>query len=472
MSEVVREKEFRRREREADDLGGDDKPSSDKESDKDLEDVYKGDDQKNEEKQDKKSDGSSRLGKNRRLSEEESGASKEKTNSNSEIDDDDEPEDQSNELEFYNDKTDWWFLDVGSNIGYLSLCGYGRLPTISIEAAPWNFKLLNATREFWTSAVKDEEDGYEREWALENTAVSDISGLVVPMAGSGENFGGSSLVDSKYVMRDGDGDRETKRDTKAVVRTELLDDVLGRRGFWAGKPEAGKNSKCVAVMKLDVEGFEYKTLKGAKKLLSEKPPCFIAMEFHTRLLRLSGGNSSRTEFEADRDNTPWELLHLIRESGYEMKNGVGWPDWRAAKKDDEEVQEDIIRNLEFVYLGRGEIERRKKRREGFWRSGSSSELEDSAPSSEGSSSEDSSFRRSDSQKSSWGSWSLSSLFGGGGSPSDTADRRLRGGGRRQLKGEEEAACDCSRLWDEYAGYGGGYYGGGGYYARDEYGDRV
>ena len=43
------------------------------------------------------------------------------------------------------------------------------------------------------------------------------------------------------------------------------------------------------VMKMDIEGYEPKALRGAIRLLtSSKPPCYIIIEFNSNLLRMAG----------------------------------------------------------------------------------------------------------------------------------------------------------------------------------------
>lgn len=68
--------------------------------------------------------------------------------------------------------------------------------------------------------------------------------------------------------------------------------------------------KRILAMKMDIEGSEGNALKGASKLLSEVPPCYMQIELNSVLLQKVSGISID------------ELLALLEDAGYDTK-GVG-----------------------------------------------------------------------------------------------------------------------------------------------------
>merc|ERR1712130_137686 len=69
----------------------------------------------------------------------------------------------------------------------------------------------------------------------------------------------------------------------------------------------------IGVMKIDIEGFEYKAIRGGHKFFSKYPPCFIYIELIEQYLRANGGSIMET-------------FDLFQSYGYNkiMSNGVGW----------------------------------------------------------------------------------------------------------------------------------------------------
>lgn len=261
-------------------------------------------------------------------------------------------------------KQKWWFVDAGANIGFLSLCGFERLPTLSVEAAPWNFFLLNKTRAIWTetlnavqgAAIPNNLGGGLRNsvWKTVNVALSNVSGESISMVGGAGNFGGSSLVKPENHPRGAKGNASggwMSGATTTHIQTALLDDVVDTYLGPATSPPAGlstpvespaggevggvsSSSSCIAILKLDVEGFEYFAMQGAKRLLRERPPCKVLMEFHTELLRAAGGGGSAG------DSSPGDLLDLFVQAGYASREN-----WEQKWSGGGDVLADIVWDL-------------------------------------------------------------------------------------------------------------------------------
>merc|ERR1712178_516318 len=72
---------------------------------------------------------------------------------------------------------------------------------------------------------------------------------------------------------------------------------------------------CIAVMKIDIEGFEFFAMQGFNETLRTRPPCNIFMEYHTILLK-AASSASRS------DASPLKLVHLLQDAGYTSSQQV------------------------------------------------------------------------------------------------------------------------------------------------------
>lgn len=133
---------------------------------------------------------------------------------------------------------DYAFIDCGANFGYWSVLVSGQRlgshPAVAIEAAPDTYQRLRRN-----AAANGER------FATLNRAVSDRSGLTVPLYGTKH--------EARSVVADGGGGTPVAR-----VETLALDDLLGRPELSAGQP---------IMLKLDVEGAEVAAMAGAPRLL-------------------------------------------------------------------------------------------------------------------------------------------------------------------------------------------------------------
>jgi len=185
------------------------------------------------------------------------------------------------------------FLDVGSNIGFHSLCvGAGSIRTISVEANTQNYGAL------WTSIHKNK---WQQKMTAFNVAVSDGTATeplcfrVFP-----GNMGGNSAISPEdHQSKDWHTDipcdyvNVTTVDTLLSSTVELLQQ---------------ERALCPLVMKMDVEGFEHRALTGSKALLELYSPCMIYMELHVPLLL------------AAKAAPPIETMRLLQSRGYKPKS--------------------------------------------------------------------------------------------------------------------------------------------------------
>jgi len=189
----------------------------------------------------------------------------------------------------------YWFADVGANIGFLSLCGYQVLPTVSIEAAPWNYAILSGTRNFWQNRWPD------KPWYAVHQAVSTNPGQTIKLLGSVQNFGGSSLVNpNNHPLHESHGWGEGADIRYGHVVTETLDNIIDKHI---------PPGECIGVMKVDIEGYEYFAMQSFQENLRKRPPCNIFMEYHTILLK-AASSSSRS------DPSPLKLVEILKTTGY------------------------------------------------------------------------------------------------------------------------------------------------------------
>jgi len=173
--------------------------------------------------------------------------------------------------------------DIGANIGSISLCmllASSRVSVTSIEAAPWNFQLLNATRMH--------EDNIHRDWNVIHAALDNSTGRQLEFIGAKDNYGGTTAVNPSYHPHRSRG--WGKNPSKKIrMSTTSLDTLMQNR--------------CANVVKLDVEGFEGFVLDGFRTHLKDASlrPCHIVMEWHLILLNAAGAgrtiknNALRTE---------------------------------------------------------------------------------------------------------------------------------------------------------------------------------
>jgi FkbM family methyltransferase len=139
------------------------------------------------------------------------------------------------------------YIDVGANIGLLSLPVLARIPdafVLSIEASPDTMQYLERTHRTAGLAT----------WTLVSAAVGDRVGEM-------DFFSGEAAEGAFDGLRD-TGRGGGKRATKLVMRT--LDDIWRE----AGEP-------VVSVIKIDIEGAETLAIRGAGALIANCRPALV-----------------------------------------------------------------------------------------------------------------------------------------------------------------------------------------------------
>jgi len=165
------------------------------------------------------------------------------------------------------------FLDVGANIGWYSLTvarsAKARISILAFEPDPLSFRLLSENiRLNGCDAVRPVQE-----------AASDAQTTKTLYLYANKNRGRHSLL-------------PINDEGTVEVQTTSLDVFLDRQGI---------DPRTVAFMKVDVEGYEYYVLNGARKLLDTLP--LMLCEFSPGYMRQGGID-------------PGALIGLLREKHY------------------------------------------------------------------------------------------------------------------------------------------------------------
>lgn len=147
-------------------------------------------------------------------------------------------------------------FDVGAHKGLFSLvfCGCNQANTaIAYEPSP---SLVRGAKQL----VR--KNGFESRISLEPCAIGDKRDLV------------TAALDSSEFIR---FSPEEARGQEIKVQMTTLDDECGRLGIY---PD---------IVKIDIEGYEYEALLGARDMLAQKKP-IICLELHLDLLEQRGIN--------------------------------------------------------------------------------------------------------------------------------------------------------------------------------------
>jgi FkbM family methyltransferase len=159
-------------------------------------------------------------------------------------------EEETHEFLLTRIETNGLFLDLGANIGSITipLCKKREdISCVAVEAAPWIFNYLNFNIEI--NGLKDRVQTV-------NKAITDQEGGQLPFYSPVEKFGKGSL--SPLFTEE------------AIMVDRVTIDTLLRK-FHPGKS--------VSMIKIDIEGFEYFAFQGGKKLLQSQHAPDIILEF-------------------------------------------------------------------------------------------------------------------------------------------------------------------------------------------------
>jgi FkbM family methyltransferase len=167
-------------------------------------------------------------------------------------------------------------LDVGANIGYYALLeGKYASKVYAIEPVPENFALLN--RNIALNGLKNVE--------LFNYACSDHNGFLDIYLSDKCNLCSALRTDKNFG----------KVSCKSVTIDSFVDD------------EEIDYRDTSILLRMDIEGYEYKVLEGALNLLSKSTSMILFLEMHFDLMRAQGWN-------------PEEPVRLIKQSGFRFLN--------------------------------------------------------------------------------------------------------------------------------------------------------
>ena len=170
-------------------------------------------------------------------------------------------------------------LDIGTNIGSTLLMLASK---VQAEGKVYGF----------------EPDGFNYENCLQNIKLNDFSNILVSQIGLGDTVGSFDLVVDTESNRG--GNRISLKETnKSVTKIEVntLDN-------WIQENNISK----VDVIKIDVEGFEYRALIGGENLLKEHHP-ILFIELDDENLKAVGDTAS-------------SLVELLEKLDYEVYNSI------------------------------------------------------------------------------------------------------------------------------------------------------
>lgn len=189
-------------------------------------------------------------------------------------------------------------LDIGTNLGATLL----------------HFAALTGNKGF---VYGFEPDPINYNNCLNNIALNGFTNIDVSQIGLGNKAGSFNLVVDIESNRGGNriSDAETSKN-KTVITVERLDD-------WAEK----KAVHAVNLIKIDVEGFEYKVLKGGENLVKKTMP--------TLFIELDDNNLKNVGDSAQ------DLIKLLEGWGYSVKNSLN-NEYVFSTNDFEDCHYDII----------------------------------------------------------------------------------------------------------------------------------
>jgi len=180
------------------------------------------------------------------------------------------------------------FFDIGSNYGFFSLMLLSRNPHLRVHAFepnPRTFAHLTRTKT---------ENGLDR-LTLWNLGVSDGSGTLSLRCGKADS-GHSTFGEHPGLDPNG----------SVMVDVVPFDDWVSRQGL--ALPSSPK-----WVVKIDVEGFELRVLRGMQAALNARAFSGLVVEINPFTLNLTG-------------DKPSEIHDFLVSCGYRLKAGCTFPD--------------------------------------------------------------------------------------------------------------------------------------------------
>lgn len=188
-------------------------------------------------------------------------------------------------------------IDVGANIGTHSVSYAKKIAPLTgtlicIEAGMTAFECLKHNAEKFESKV-----------LLLNCAASDVHGETVEHTVNVTNVGGSTV-----------GDQTNEEVCSNRVRTITIDGLL----------EDGKITHPVSFIKIDVEGYEMKVLKGAVNTLRQHKPILL-MEMNSFRLQENGTTYVQIYDWLLAEGYSWRICEPESKGGDLCYNIMCWP---------------------------------------------------------------------------------------------------------------------------------------------------
>ena len=194
-------------------------------------------------------------------------------------------------------RNDDFIVDIGANIGWhsMTLSTISKPTIFSFEPDPLNYSLLKENR----------ERNHKTNVQLFNVALGNENGTKTLFQYRDHNLGRHSLI------------QQQKSVSSTEVSTMKLDSLL---------EEQGMGNRRIRLIKIDVEGYEYMVMKGAKEALQRTD--YVLSEYTPSMMK-----------QINQD--PMEYINLLRDAGFRLQlidaNGLHEPDFADIISNNQQV---------------------------------------------------------------------------------------------------------------------------------------
>ncbi|HVK47201.1 MAG TPA: FkbM family methyltransferase [Pseudobacter sp.] len=192
---------------------------------------------------------------------------------------------------------DDFIIDIGANIGWhsLTLSSQAKPTIFSFEPDPFNYNLLSQNREL----------NNKTNVRLFNVALSNENGTHTLYLYKDHNLGRHSLIQQQKSVK------------STEVKTVRLDSLLEQEGM---------STRRIKLIKIDVEGYEYMAMLGAKESL--KRTDYLLTEFTPDMMR-----------KINQD--PADYISLLKDAGFTIRqieeDGLHTPDFDTIIRNNQQV---------------------------------------------------------------------------------------------------------------------------------------
>lgn len=196
-----------------------------------------------------------------------------------------------------NISNDDFIIDVGANIGWHSftLSSQAKPVIFSFEPDPFNFSLLKQNKEINNMTNV----------RLFNLALDNESGEKTLYLYKDHNLGRHSMIQHQKSVK------------STGITTVRLDDLLKKEGM---------DNRRIKLIKIDIEGFEYAAMQGAKEALQRTD--YLLTEFTPEMMRKIGQD-------------PMDYIRLLEDAGFKLmqinNSGLHKPDLEQILANNQQV---------------------------------------------------------------------------------------------------------------------------------------